>query len=78
MAKIAENRKLDELLMFQWVGVDKIGKKMKGELQSKNLTLAKNELRRQGIQVKKINKKAKPLFSSSKPIKPQDISLFSR
>ncbi|WP_154222107.1 type II secretion system F family protein [Marinicella rhabdoformis] len=78
MAKIAENRKLDDLLVFQWVGVDKIGKKMKGDLQAKNITLAKNELRRQGIQVKKINKKAKPLFSSAKPIKPQDISLFSR
>lgn len=78
MAKIAESRKLDDLLVFEWRGVDKVGKKMKGDLQAKNITLAKNELRRQGIQVKKINKKAKPLFSSAKPIKPQDISLFSR
>ena len=78
MAKIAENRKLDDLLVFEWKGVDKIGKSMKGDLQAKNITLAKNELRRQGIQVKKINKKSKPLFSNAKAIKPQDISLFSR
>ena len=51
---------------------------MKGVQQAKSTTLAKNELRRQGIQVKKIDKKKKPLFSSSKKIKPQDIALFSR
>lgn len=78
MANVAESRKLDDLIMYSWQGVDRVGKKMKGELQAKNLTLAKNELRRQGIQVKKIHKKSKPLFSKSKPIKAQDISLFSR
>ncbi len=78
MAKLAQQRKLDDLKVFVWNGVDRVGKKMKGELQAKNATLAKNELRRQGIQIKKINKKAKPLFSKAKPIKPQDISLFSR
>ncbi len=51
---------------------------MKGESQAKSTTLAKNELRRQGIQVKKIYKKRKSLFSNGKAIKPQDIALFSR
>lgn len=76
MAKALQ--KANELELFEWVGVDKIGKKLKGEQQAKNITLAKNELRRQGIQVKKIYKKRKSLFSKSKPIKAQDISLFSR
>jgi len=75
MAKV---KKLDELQTFEWKGVNKTGKTLKGEQQAKSSTLAKNELRRQGIQVKKIYKKRKSLFSSGKSIKAQDISLFSR
>ncbi|MCW8870467.1 MAG: type II secretion system F family protein, partial [Proteobacteria bacterium] len=62
----------------EWKGVNKTGKTLKGEQQAKSSTLAKNELRRQGIQVKKIYKKRKSLFSSGKAIKAQDIALFSR
>jgi len=76
MAKV--KKRIDELQAFNWVGVDKIGKKLKGELQAKSVLLAKNELRRQGIQVKNIKKKSKSIFSSGKKIKAQDISLFSR
>ena len=75
MAKV---QRIDELQTFEWVGIDKVGKKMKGEQQAKSSTLAKNELRRQGIQVKKIYKKRKSLFSGGKAITAQDISLFSR
>ncbi len=75
---MAKTKKLDELQVFNWVGVDKIGKKLKGEQQAKSAVLAKNELRRQGIQVKSIKKKSKSLFSAGKAIKAQDISLFSR
>ena len=75
---MAKAQKIEELQLFQWVGVDKIGKKLKGEQQAKSVILAKNELRRQGIQVQKIKKKPKSLFSSGKKIKAQDISLFSR
>lgn len=75
---MAKAQKLDELQSFEWVGVDKIGKKLKGVQQAKSTTLAKNELRRQGIQVKKIYKKRKSMFSSGKAIKAQDIALFSR
>jgi len=75
---MAKAQKIAELESFQWVGVDKIGKKLKGEQQAKSVTLAKNELRRQGIQVKNIRKKRKSLFSGGKKIKAQDISLFSR
>lgn len=75
MAKV---KKLDELQTFEWKGVNKTGKTLKGEQQAKSSTLAKNELRRQGIQVKKIYKKRKSLFSNGKAIKAQDIALFSR
>jgi type IV pilus assembly protein PilC len=75
---MAKAKKLDELKTFEWVGLNKTGKKLKGEQKAKSTTLAKNELRRQGIQVKKIYKKRKSLFSSGKSIKAQDIALFSR
>lgn len=75
---MAKAQRLNELQIFEWVGVDKVGKKLKGEQKAKSSTLAKNELRRQGIQVKKIYKKRKSIFSSGKAIKAQDISLFSR
>ncbi|WP_223787848.1 type II secretion system F family protein [Marinicella meishanensis] len=75
---MAKAQKIDELQSFEWVGVDKIGKKLKGVQQAKSTTLAKNELRRQGIQVKKIYKKRKSLFAGGKAIKAQDIALFSR
>lgn len=75
MAKV---KKLDELQIFEWVGINKTGKKLKGEQKAKSTTLAKNELRRQGIQVKKIYKKRKSLFKGGKKIKAQDIALFSR
>lgn len=75
---MAKAQKINELQSFEWVGIDKIGKKLKGIQQAKSTTLAKNELRRQGIQVKKIYKKRKSLFSNGKKITPQDISLFSR
>ncbi|VAW46263.1 Type IV fimbrial assembly protein PilC [hydrothermal vent metagenome] len=75
MAKV---QKINELQSFQWVGIDKIGKKLKGEQRAKSVALAKNELRRQGIQVKKIHKKKNSIFSNGKKIKAQDISLFSR
>ncbi|MEZ5472449.1 MAG: type II secretion system F family protein [Marinicella sp.] len=75
---MANAKRIEEVQTFEWVGVDKVGKKLKGEQKAKSSTLAKNELRRQGIQVKKIYKKRKSLFSKGKAIKAQDIALFSR
>lgn len=68
-----------EPIIWIWSGIDKKGKKLKGELQSANASLAKAELRRQGIKVGNIKKKPKPLFGGAgKPITPQDIAIFSR
>ncbi len=66
---------------FLWEGTDKRGNRTKGEVMAASPTLAKAELRRQGINPLKVKKKPKPLFSggfSKKPITPKDIAIFSR
>jgi type IV pilus assembly protein PilC len=67
---------------FVWEGVDKKGKRKKGELNGQNMSLVKADLRRQGINPIKVKKKPKSLFGSGKgkgrKIIPKDIALFSR
>jgi type IV pilus assembly protein PilC len=65
---------------FHWEGTDKRGNRAKGEIKAVSPTMAKAELRRQGISVLKINKKSKPLLGGSKKKKivPKDIAIFSR
>lgn len=64
---------------FIWEGVNREGKKVKGETTSSNADVVKAELRRQGIVPKRVKKKAKALFGSSgKPIQAADIAVFSR
>jgi type IV pilus assembly protein PilC len=68
-----------ELPVYTWVGTDKRGSTLKGEQVAKNVNMVKAELRRQGINPKKIKKKPKPLFGSAgKTISPLDIAIFSR
>lgn len=65
--------------VFVSEGKDKSGKKVKGESAAANMSLVKANLRRQGINAKKIKKKSKPLFSAGRgKIKSKDISIFSR
>ncbi|HHJ80220.1 MAG TPA: type II secretion system F family protein [Candidatus Tenderia electrophaga] len=66
---------------FLWEGTDKRGNRTKGEVMAASPTLAKAELRRQGVNPLKVKKKPKPLFGSgakSKKITPKDIAIFSR
>lgn len=63
---------------FTYEGVDRRGQKVKGEISSANMTVARAELRKQGINAKKLRKQAQPLFSSKKSITPMDIAIFSR
>lgn len=65
---------------FHWEGTDKRGNRAKGEVRAASPTMAKAELRRQGISVLKVSKKSKPLFGGTKKKKivPKDISIFSR
>lgn len=64
---------------YTYKGVDKKGNKIQGEINSTSPSLAKAQLYKQGISVRTINKKSKPLFGEGgKSIKPGDIAVFSR
>ncbi|MFN3585990.1 MAG: type II secretion system F family protein [Moraxellaceae bacterium] len=72
--------KTEQIFTFVYEGVDKRGQKVKGEVNSKNLALAKAQLRKQGINANKVKKKPKDLLASfSKPkVTPMDIAIFTR
>lgn len=64
---------------FLWEGKDKSGNLSKGTINAENLTIAKAQLRRQGILPRKVRKQSSSFFSkASKPIKALDIALFTR
>lgn len=68
-----------ELPVYTWVGTDKRGSTLKGEQTAKNVSMVKAELRRMGINPKKVKKKPKPLFGAAgRKISAQDISIFAR
>lgn len=70
---------LSKMDTYVWVGLDKRGQRMKGEMTTKTASLVKAELRRQGINPQTVKAKPKPLFGKTgKTIKPRDISIFSR
>lgn len=74
-----DRAKVSEMQTFTWVGLDKRGIRIKGEAVSKNASLVKADLRKQGINPQVVKAKAKPLFGSSgKAIKGRDIAVFSR
>ena len=64
---------------FAWVGTDRTGKRVKGELKGNSIARIKAELRSQGVIPKTVRKKS-ALFSAStgKKITPKDIAIFSR
>ena len=72
--------KVKPLDVFTWQGVNRKGKKIKGELSAKNILELKAQLRKQGITPSKVKKKAKPLFGmgGDKAITPGDIAVISR
>lgn len=74
MAKVQTEMLLD----FVYDGTNRRGERVKGEATSRNIELAKAQLRKQGITVKTIKKKPKPLFAMKKSIKPIDIAIFVR
>ncbi len=71
----ARKPKLDA---FAWEGVDKQGKKVKGEMEAASVAFVKATLRRQGINPLKVSKRAKALFQMKKKIRPKDIAIFTR
>ena len=75
----AARAEISHLTTYTWIALDKRGQKMRGEMPSKNASLVKAELRRQGMNPQTVKEKAKPLFGAAgSSIKPRDISIFSR
>jgi type IV pilus assembly protein PilC len=71
----AKKPKLDT---FQWEGVDKKGKKIKGEMDAASVAFVNAMLRRQGISPVRVKKRAAALFSTKRKITPKDVSVFTR
>jgi type IV pilus assembly protein PilC len=63
---------------FHWEGMDKRGKKVKGQLQAAGVAVVNSQLRRQGITVTKVKKQGASLFSTAKRISDKDVTLFTR
>lgn len=64
---------------FSYEGKDKRGNTVKGEVSGASMAVVRAELRRQGINAKKVRKKAQPLFSArTGKITPLDIAIFTR
>ena len=63
---------------FTYEGIDRKGSKVKGEISGKGPALVRAELRKQGIQAKKVVKKREVSLGGKKKIKPMDIALFTR
>ena len=63
---------------FIWSGVDRTGRSSKGEINAPSVAIAKAQLRRQGINAKRLRKKTEPLLSMGKAIDTRDIAVFTR
>ena len=63
---------------FSYEGTDRQGKKVKGETAGKTPVLVRAELRKQGINAKKVVKKREINIGGKKKIKPMDIAIFTR
>ncbi|MFT6599723.1 MAG: type IV pilus assembly protein PilC [Alloalcanivorax sp.] len=63
---------------FTYEGIDRKGSKVKGEITGKGPALVRAELRKQGIQARKVVKKREMSLGGKKKIKPMDIALFTR
>lgn len=63
---------------FTYEGTDRKGARIKGELLSTNPAMARAELRKQGINVRRMRKKSELSFGGKKAIKPADIAIFTR
>ena len=78
-AQAAARSQVTQMPTYDWAALDKRGKRMTGSMQSKNATLVKAELRRQGMNPQSVKERSKPLFGGSgKTVKPRDVAIFSR
>jgi type IV pilus assembly protein PilC len=77
MAQQAAVRK-PKTTLFTYEGVDKQGRKVKGEIEGANVASVNVSLRRQGINPQRVARRRGELFKFKKPIKPKDIAIFTR
>ena len=70
------SRKEKPATTYVWTGSDRQGKPTGGELEAANAAQLRTTLRRQGIRVKSLKKKSKPLFSQK--LKGKDIAIATR
>jgi len=49
-------------IAFQWEGTNRRGQTVKGELSGQNPAMVKAQLRKQGVEPKKIKRLSQPLF----------------
>jgi type IV pilus assembly protein PilC len=64
--------------IYVWHGTDRQGRPTQGETTGSSQAVIKAQLRKQGIVAKTVKRKAKPLLSMKKAIKPADIAMFTR
>jgi type IV pilus assembly protein PilC len=64
-------------IAFNWQGIDKAGKPIKGKSLAPDEKTLRADLRRQGIVLKKATKQIN-LFKGGGKVKPEDIAVFSR
>ncbi len=69
-------RQKNKTSVFLWAGINAQGQPAQGELEASNTQRARAALRQQGVRVKRLRKKSKPLIP--KRIKPKDISIATR
>jgi type IV pilus assembly protein PilC len=75
----AQRAEVSQLTTYDWVALDKRGKRMKGDMPAKNASLVKAELRRQGMNPQTVRERSKPLFGATgSTVKPGDVAIFSR
>lgn len=70
----------DNQQTFLWAGIDKRGNRVTGTIQGLDMTAAKNELKKSGIEVTSIKERGRFSIGSKgkKKIKQKDILLFTR
>ncbi len=73
---VARTATMVKEIPFLWEGVDKTGKKVKGEMLAGGEAMVRQILRRQGITVQKVRKQS--MFARSKSITEKDVTVFTR
>ncbi len=71
----AAKKKFDS---YSWEGVDRSGKKVRGEMGAVSVAYVNATLRRQGVNPTKVVKVRKALFTFKKKITPKDVAIFTR